>query len=730
MNKWLLLPPLGIAITAILGFILLFFILLRVHREKSKVKLRRQLKFTALRMASLGLLLFIMFNPTLMRSRHFGIKPKLVCLIDTSSSMATKDDAQRSRLEKVLGELRDPETINRLNETFNLDFRIFDAEVKPIAPNALSPQQAVGLKSAMGTALFETINSLKDEKQAGIVLISDGRATDSGSIEAARLALAQSIPIWTRCLGDVVQQKDVRLEVGGHELLAFGGDRVKLSGLLHQSGFDRQSFQVELLAGNQVIADKEVVPGPDGTAPFTMEIRAPENGEHRYVFRVRPQELEMDPQNNEAAIYLRVVGEKVRVLLAEGVPNWDSKFLVQTLKRNPRVDMTAVYRLGPERYVSVVSGPDSAERSNRNFFPRSAEEFDHYDVIMLGKGCQSFFDEHTEGLLGNFVAEGGSLIFSRGKAYSGRFNPLAKLEPVIWGEEIGPPLQLTASLIRGGPLADLFTPEEKRSVIRQLTPLGSIQRVSGLKPLAEILVSGSPDNPDDNFPLMISQTYGRGRVLTINSTGLWRWAFHEQREEIGEPLHDRFWINSLRWLLAGGDFLAGHNVALRSDWRLYTDEMSPRFLIRTRGLEQQNFQPQLLITGNNKQIAITPHQRSDSVYTAQSAPLQPGLYTLTLENNIGFPPKLSMNIEVVSASIENRELSHDPELMGNIAEISTGGTLTAGDIGKLDTLFKIWQSSSMPADQAAPLWNHWLVLFLLITLLAAEWLLRRREGLV
>lgn len=730
MNNWLMLPPWGITLTVLSGFILLLFILLRAYQEKNKITWRRQLKLFLLRLAAFALLLVIGLNPTIMRPRNFGAKPKLVFLIDTSASMSTRDESGQSRLGSALNILQDPKILDRLKNTFSPDIRTFDAKLTPMLASSLAPQLAVGLKSEIGAALNETIDSLQDDKQAGVVLISDGRATDASSIDAARLALAHSIPIWTWCMGSEVEQKDLRLEVGGHELLAFGGDKVKLAGLLHQTGFERQSFTVELLSGDKVLKSREVVPGPEGSAPFSMEINAPDEGEHRYLFRVSPHEQEKDLQNNEAAIYLRVVGEKVRVLLADAVPNWDSKFLVQTLKRNPRVDMTAVYRLGPERYVTVVSGNNQSKRTKRNLFPRTAEEFDRYDVVILGKSCQSFFDEQTDTLLSNFIANGGSLVFSRGKAYDGRFAPLSRLEPIVWGEGTGTTLHLTPAMIKSGPLSDLFTPDKGAAVIQQLPPLSGVEQVNGFKPLAEILVNGSLTEETDKFPLMITQPYGRGRIITINGTGLWRWAFHDQGEKIGEELHDHFWINCLRWLLAGGDFLAGHNVALRSDWRLYTDEMSPRFLIRTRGLEQKNFQPELFISGNNKQISIIPHQRNDSVYTAESAPLPPGLYTVTMKNNIGFPPELQMNIEVVSASIENRELSYDPELMREIADISTGKTIIGSDIGQLDRIFQQWQSSSMMADQAEPLWNNWIVFFLLILFLACEWFLRRREGLV
>ena len=43
---------------------------------------------------------------------------------------------------------------------------------------------------------------------------------------------------------------------------------------------------------------------------------------------------------------------------------------------------------------------------------------------------------------------------------------------------------------------------------------------------------------------------------------------------------------------------------------------------------------------------------------------------MTLKNNVGKPAELAQTIEVLSASVENKELSADPETMRRLAEIS------------------------------------------------------------
>jgi len=70
-------------------------------------------------------------------------------------------------------------------------------------------------------------------------------------------------------------------------------------------------------------------------------------------------------------VFVRVVGQKMRVLLAEGQPGWDTKFLVQCLKRNPRVELTAAYRLN-DRRDSPWSPRPAASGAKRPTLPADA----------------------------------------------------------------------------------------------------------------------------------------------------------------------------------------------------------------------------------------------------------------------------------------------------------------------------------------------------------------------
>lgn len=737
MMNWIYMPPWGVRAVACVAAGLAVLLAFRAFRERRSVRLRRQWPSVALRLCVIAGLVFVALNPTGLIARAVGAKPKMILLVDASASMAVKDVGGESRLGAALRTLREKSAWSALNSEFTLDTRSFDKTSRPVDLAQMTPEAAVGDASDIAGALSNAVSDLKNVKsQAGVLLVSDGRATTEGAVEAARLALAHSIPLWTWRLGGETPRYDLWIETSAVEILAFANTEVELSAALHEVGYPNRSFRVEALKDGEVIERKDVVPDPaQGVAAVTVQAKAPASGEHRYVFRVAPDGKEADTQNNERSVFLRVVGEKVRVLLAEGQPHWDTKFLVQCMKRDPRVDLTAVYQLGPNRRFGVISAGGKQRREDADLFPRTAQEMRGYDVILFGRGCEPFFREDTEDLLADFVAKrGGAIVFTRGKAYGGRFAALAKLEPVVWGGGLEQDVLLRPTGAgRESPVFELGASGKLDDLLERLPHLDQVSLTTGKKPLAVVLAAGATsagESSEERTILFAYQRYGQGKIVTLNAAGLWRWAFREKGRDEDEAVYGRFWLSLLRWLLAGSDFLPGSDVALRSARRYYTDEQPMQFLVSTREISQETYRPRLTVSGPGRKVEMEPREQAGGEYTAEAGPFPPGSYQVVLHNNVGRPPELAMTVEVVSASVENRVLSADPEGMKRLAETSGGQELTATDVPNLPAVVKRWRAQRQISDEKASLWDRWWLLTGLLAAMGAEWYSRRREGLL
>lgn len=729
--NWLFAPPWNPRLLAAVALVLLALAVWRWARE------RRGGAIMLLRLLVVVVLLAVGLNPQALLPREHANRPKLAILLDASASMATADVDGASRFDAVLRTLTNSATVAALERDFALDIRLFDRAGRRAELTQIPPDAAQGTASDLGAALMAVVAELGEVKaQAGVLLASDGRATAPGANDAAQLALARSVPLWTWCLGGLVSAHDLWIECASSEALAFSGAAVEITATLRAAGYTNRSFKVELLKGDKVIDSKEAIPNLESRAAgagatgakVSFRVTAPESGEDRYVFRVGAQPEEADTANNERAVFLRSVGGKVRVLIAEGQPHWDTKFLVQALKREPHVDLTAVYRLNATRRVTVVSAAGNDTRVEDDLFPRTVAAIEAFDVLILGRGAEAFFDANTETLLTGFVnRRGGSIVFARGKPYGGRFQALAKLEPVAWGEGTASAVKLRATEAgRDNPIFDLGAAGTLDELLERLPALDHASVTLGEKPLAVVLASAA----QSEGPVLIAyQRYGQGKALSLNASGLWRWAFRESGQDESEQAYRRFWVSILQWLLSGSQFLPGADVSLASARRYYNSEQPMQFLIGTRNLDRASYMPKLVIEGGGQTVEVGPRPRGEA-FVAEAGPFPPGQYRVTLRNNTGRPAEISQSVEVVNASVENRELSADPELMRRLAQVSGGGVVSATDVPRMGEVVKRWEAARQLAHRQRPLWDRGWVLAALVGLLGAEWWLRRREGLL
>ncbi|HWQ93076.1 MAG TPA: hypothetical protein VN673_15485, partial [Clostridia bacterium] len=215
----------------------------------------------------------------------------------------------------------------------------------------------------------------------------------------------------------------------------------------------------------------------------------------------------------------------------------------------------------------------------------------------------------------------------------------------------------------------------------------------------------------------------------MNASGLWRWSFRELGQEESEAAYGRFWISLLQWLLSGSEFLPGADVALTSSRRYYSDEQPMQFLVSTRNLPVDAYKPRIRISGPGASIEVEPRRRGEQ-FVAEAGPFTPGTYKVTLVNNVGKPAELNQMLEVKSGSIENRNLSADPELMNRLAAVSGGRVLKTQDLAKLPQIVRQWETARELGHHQNPIWDRWYILAALVGLFGAEWWFRRKEGLL
>ncbi|HCO22462.1 MAG TPA: hypothetical protein DIT97_05140, partial [Gimesia maris] len=105
----------------------------------------------------------------------------------------------------------------------------------------------------------------------------------------------------------------------------------------------------------------------------------------------------------------------------------------------------------------------------------------------------------------------------------------------------------------------------------QLPSLTTHTRPERLKPLAVVLARSQSSAESD--PVVMYQSYGTGRVVTIEGSGMWRWAFLAPQFQQLDEIYGSLWQSLLRWLVSSVGLVPGQDMVLRSEKVRYaTDE--------------------------------------------------------------------------------------------------------------------------------------------------------------
>ena len=320
----------------------------------------------------------------------------------------------------------------------------------------------------------------------------------------------------------------------------------------------------------------------------------------------------------------------------KGQPYWDTKFLVQSLKRNTNVDFTAVYRLNATRHVAVVSATGIETRTEQDLLSAHRGRHECVRCYSARTGGGSLFRQQDRSVADGFCGETGRqpglrarqtlrrTLSGAGEVRTGGLGRRSDCRCEVASHGSG----------QGNPIFDLGAAGTLDELLDRLPALDQASVTLGEKPLAIVLANAvQPDGP----VLIAYQRYGQGKTLSLNASGLWRWSFRETGQEESEVAYQRFWVSLLQWLLGGSEFLPGSDVALTSARRYYTSEQPMQFLISTRNLDRAIYQPRLIIDGPGTSAEVEPRSRGES-FVAEAGPFPPGTYRITLKNNVGKPP--------------------------------------------------------------------------------------------
>jgi uncharacterized membrane protein len=749
-NDWHLaalspLPRWGLALVglAAVGAVLLAWRGLRGEPSRG-----RRALLLALRALSAALVLFLVAEPAVQLLQTARVRRRFAILVDGSRSMGFPvESGAPSRAEtanRLLGSRR--AELERLSDRVDVEWWSFAGEAAPIdAGSAVLPRGGrTDLLGALRTA------AAGSRSLAGALLVSDGAdnaALAEGLDGPARAELkALGFPVNVVATG-TEPPRDVAVERVAVDDFAFVRNTLTVEATLRVRGYSREEVMVVLRREGSVVASARVQLEP-GRDRYTVPLSFAPDTTGTFVFTVEAQPLpgETIAGNNARSFALRVIRDRVRVLLVAGRPSWDERFLRGLLKQDPNVDLVSFFILrqnvdnpGPQEELSLIPFPVA------EIFGTQLKTFDA--VLFVDFAWSPYRSLQIESFLpgirdyvlagGAFAMVGGEQSFGEGhygETAIAEILPVASLDARPVEEDFRPRLTnegrrhpLMRLAAGDGPNAAAWDALPALPGLNLVRPLPPGQGTAVLLEAPGVLVDGRP------APVVAVREVGRGRTLAVTTDSSWYWGFVAAESGRGGRAHQRFWLNALRWLVRdpGTDALQ-----VEPDERAVEPGAPVGLTLSLRGTD---FGP---AAGRKVRVELLgedgrPATRGEAVTGADGetrlelVPPGPGAYRIVAHTGgeDGATAETgSAAVAVRGAGPEDADAAPRPELLRAAAEATGGGYADAirGELPELalhdPELVEIGRRKDVP------FWDRAVYLIALAATLAAEWVLRRRFG--
>jgi hypothetical protein len=752
--------------TLLLVLAAVFSIAVLYTRESTTAGRAYRAVLSILRLAAIALVL-IMIAQWAIAVRLTG-PPSIAVIIDHSASMsiadpytaselpatvrerlaaAKLDEPTRLNLAKLVLTEDDGKLLNELAGRYRLHVYFVAADTrKPPdevtiadlakATRALSAEGYGSDTTRLGDAVRQVLQDFRGAPPSAIVVYTDGVVTAGTPLgDAAEDARRAGVPIIAIGLGSIAQPRDLEIADVLVDNAVFVNDLVSLQIQIRSTGLEGQSAQVALRreGDSTPLATESVTLPPSGQAiNLNLSDRPTAAGDVTYVVEATLPAEETSSQNNRQSRTVAVRDERIRVLLAQAYPSYEFRFVKTLLERDATIELST--------YLQDAD-PDYAEQDKTALrtLPSSRDELFEYDVLFLGDIDPRLVPRSFWQHLSAFVAEkGGGVAFIAGP----RFLPwmfadnsdVAALLPIEVSEAPAT-ATLPDSVSRGftvvptnlGLQSPSFqlgnTAADTRRIWRDLAPLYWLYEASDLKPAVQVLAKGA------DHPVICFQYVGPGRVLFHAIDSTWRW-----REGAGDIYFARYWVQTIRFL-ARSKLSAGRGVQLTTNRRQYTAgepvELRARFLDMRLAPSGDEVVAIVEAPGQaRRRVTLGRNLAANAVFSAALSDLPPGQYDVALAEPAipGGSASVRFTVTIPPGEFANPIM--------DAAALTAAATTTRGKfytIANTDSLLAdLPKGRRVPIENLPPipLWNRWWLLAAFVAFLTAEWVLRKRKGML
>lgn len=703
----------------------------------------RRAALIALRATTLVLLVAFLLRPVLYVPAQGASSGLVAILVDVSRSMRIGDAGSASdsvsRIQRAATLVRDLQ--QQLGQGFQTELVTFGESVTKGDINQLS---ADARRSDLSGALASLADRYRNRRLGGIVVVSDGGDTAGQEAGTSRRL---SVPVFAVGVGSTqpARDREVINVTAGEPLFSDSSIDLSVSAVSH--GYGKDPIEIRVSENGRPIDVRRVTPSADG-APvhevFTVSPTA--TAATVYTIEMPVDSGELAAENNVRRVLVPPQGRKRRLLVVEGAPGFEHTFLKRALQRDSGLEVDSVIRKGRNeegRDTFIVQAASSRSVALADGYPIKREHLFVYDAIVFGNIAADFFTRDQLAMTADFVSErGGGLLVLGARSFERAGlvgTPIEEVLPVDFTDRradagranaAAPPANAVVLTADGAlhPATRLaVATDESKKRWAELPPMASATSIGSPRPGAQVLAVTSGGGGDVR-PAIVAQRYGLGRSMVFAGEASWRWRMMRPSTD---NTFELAWRQMTRWLAAGaGDAveIAPASVTLPGT----TETLS--VMVRNEEFRPLGDAEVVLRVkepgGQERSVSAALSDPKQGRYSVAVRFDQPGVYEIAADVKRGQQSLASAArpMLVGGADLEMAEPRLNEAVLRRISETTGGAYLPASDTAQLPALIRSADTEAPPLEMR-DLWDNGWALAMIIALLAAEWVMRRRTGL-
>ncbi|OEY71454.1 hypothetical protein [Salegentibacter salarius] len=668
-----------IALAAIFALGFAFF----QYLYKSKKRGKDAYILFALRFLSVFVLLLLLINPKFTFTSYTLEKPNLVLAVDDSESI--KHLAQEDMLKSILEKLKSNQ---KINQRFELVQYNFGNDLKAGESNEFNESE---------TNIFSALESVKElsrGKETAIALISDGNQTSGRNFQYFKPN--DNTNIYPIVVGDTTKYLDVELSRLNVNNYAFLNNRFPVEAFISYSGEQSINTRFLIKAGKNTIYSENIsLDSENNSTIIQAELSASKLGVLSYEAEIVPLETEKNTANNAKSFAVEVIDERTEILLISAIPHPDLGAIKKAIETNK------------QRQLDI------------KYIQDDVLNIENYQLVILYQptsGFASVFEELDDNNRNHLIISGTKT----------NWNFLNNIQDFVRKDFTN---QMQEIFAVKNPNFNQFQFEEVG--FSEFPPLeDKFGKISVESNSLESIYFQEIENVETSQPLIAIQGSGQNKNAFIFGENIWRWRSTSFLENKSFEKFDNFFGKLIQNLAS-----AKQRERLTLDYKSFYYENESVKL--SANFFDQNYQ---FAPNANLNISVEDSLKNiesqfilkNNAYEVDLGSLAPGTYDFKITEK-GTQLSRSGSFEIIAYNIEQKFISANKNAMEALAKNSETKVYYPNQIqelinGLLSTdKYKPVQKSQ---QKNVPLIDWCYLLFLLVSILAAEWFFRKYKGLI